>query len=158
MIDLLHRAAGAQEPTEPAGLLQLPAEQGDLAHDLGLLQRLLDEGPEPARVHGLREVVVHPTLHGRDRRVHGGVAGQDDHGRGRVVLLKRARQSEPVHAGHDEVRDHQIGAEGERALKRLFAVARGLDLVSPAGEQGGEAIDGVGVVVGHEYFVCHGRA
>jgi hypothetical protein len=49
-----------------------------------------------------------------------------------------------------------IRAEGERQLIR-FSPSRGFDLVSPARQKRGQAIERVGVVVGHEYFVCHGR-
>ena len=157
VMDLLHRAAGAEETAEPARFFELATEEGHLAHDLRLLERLLDERPEPARLHRLGDVVVDPALHRRHRGIHGRVPGEDDHCGGRAVLLKGAGEGQAVHPGHHEVRDHQIRPDRERALEGLVAVVRLLDLVSPAGQQCGETIERVGVVIGHKNSLCHGR-
>jgi hypothetical protein len=85
------------------------------------------------------------------------VPGEDDHRGGGAILLEGAGEGQTVHPGHDQVGDHQIRPERERPLEGLIAVARLLDLVSPAGQQCGETIERVGVIVGDKNAVCHGR-
>ena len=86
------------------------------------------------------------------------MAGEDDHGRRGQVLLERPRERQAIHARHHEVGDDEIRAEGEGALKRLVAVSRLLDLVSPAGEERCEPFECIGVVVRNKDSVCHGAA
>ena len=133
-VDFAHRRARAEQEPHAAHLLELPAQHGDLARDLGLLDRLVEQRPQPARLDRLGHVVVGALTHGRHRGLDAGMAGEQDGDGVGELRAHRLEHAEPVRPRHYEIRDHHRGPEGPRSLDRLVPVLRALHFV-PEGRQ-----------------------
>ena len=144
---LPHHGGAGDEPPEGAALAQLAPQPVDLARRLGPVQRSLEENLEARGVERLGQVVVGALLHRLDRALDGALAGEHDDRRLGVVGPQGREEGEAVHAGHDEVADHDGGRLLGRALQRLDAVAGARDLVPPQSEEVGESLAGDVVIL-----------
>ena len=93
---------------------------------------------QPLRLDRLGQVVVGAFLDRFDRRFDGALRGQNDDGVIAAVVLERAQQFEAAHARHHQVADDDGRAEDGNALKRLFAVARGIGRKAPCTHELGQ--------------------
>ena len=101
-------------------------------HGLVFLHLLLgarETGEDVVDLEGLREVVEHALLHRLNRRLHGGVGGEQDHGHGRMELVHLLEERHAVHRRHAQVGDHDVNATRTYDIERGVSIARGLDLV-----------------------------
>ncbi len=138
-IDLLHGRAGSEDRSESAAFPELPSEQGHLALHGTALHRFVEQHPEPTRVHRFGQIVVGAFPHGRYRRLHGGMPGeQDDHGIW-IHFGKRLEKSHAVKGGHDKIGNDHGRPELRRLFKGILAIDGLLDLVAPARQQIGQA-------------------
>src|SRR5262245_41144583 len=155
-IDLLHRRARAQDGAETTTLPKLPAQECHLALDFPALHRLVEEDPQAPWVHRLGQVVVGPLAHGRDRRLHRRVTGEQDDHRVRVDFVERLQERDPVQGRHHQIGDDDGGAEGGGPLESLFPIDGLLDLVSPGRQQIRQRGACGFVVVSDQNAVFHG--
>ena len=154
-VDLLHGRAGAHELAQAPDLSDPSPQQDDLAERFPFLRSLGNERLEPAHVYGLHQVVVGAFLHGGHRAVDAALPREQDDAHEGKLLLQRLEKREAVELRHDEIGDDDRGQEDGGFLKSLLAVARLLDLVSPAGEQGRQPLAGSGFVVCDQNSQCH---
>ena len=112
--DRLHLGAVAPEQERPVLVVaQLPPQLGDLRHQLGLLDLLLDSDVEldfsqPFGVVGLDHVVGGAEAERLDDRRRLLAARQHDHLQVGLGRLQRLQRLDPVHAGHHHVEQHDV--------------------------------------------------
>ncbi len=131
--------------------LQLAPEPRDVAQRVLALGHVREECAKTLRLDRLRQVVVCPFLHGRDRRVHAALSRDEHEGQIRQLILEAAQQIEPVHPRHDHVgKDHGRPVGGD-LLEPFLAVGRVIGFVSPGTDQFGQTAPGCGVVFNDEH-------
>ena len=107
--DREHRGAFAHQVVEAVFLLEALAQHPGLGQEAPPLEGALDHELQLLDVHGLREVVLRPELHGPDRVLDRPIGRHDhDHGRG-MHLADSAQELDPVHPGQAEVGEHEVG-------------------------------------------------
>jgi hypothetical protein len=94
--------------------------------------------PQHVQVQGLDQVVVGPGLERLHGGFHRGIGGHDQDRHGRIVVLDRAQDLDPVHSGHAHVGDHQIAGPFAQGLQGRRAAGRPLDPVSPSRKHRGQ--------------------
>ena len=85
--------------------LQLAPEELQLLRRASQLQRLRNPHAEEIDVERLLQEIQHAGLHRLHRDGHGGLAGDDEDGRGHALLPKAAHHLHAVHAGQHVVGD-----------------------------------------------------
>src|SRR5712691_10736603 len=131
--------ARSEDRSEPTAFPELPSEQGHLALHGTALHCFVEQHPEPTRVNRLGQIVVGAFPHGRYRRLHGGMPGEeDDHGIW-IHFGERLEKSHAVKSGHDKIGNDHGRTELRRFFKGIFAIDGLLDLVAPARQQIGQA-------------------
>ncbi len=153
---LPHDGSAGDETPEGATLAQLAPQPMDLARRLGPVQGSLEEDLEARGVEWLGQVVVGALLHRLDRALDGALAREHDDRRVGVVGPQGREEGETVHAGHDEVTDHDGGRLLRRALQRLDAIPGARDLVPPESEEVGEPLAGGVVILDDQNTMAHG--
>ena len=124
-------------------------------HGLVLLHLLLgarEAGEDVVDLERLREVVEHALLHRLDRRLHGGVGGEQDHGHGRMELVHLLEERHAVHRRHAQVGDHDVNATRTHDVERGVSIARGLDLVLVRFQQTLEQQENPRLVIDKKYL------
>gem|GEM_PF-2339635 len=149
-VDATHRGRSADHRALRALLPQRVAKRRHLLQRRHLLDHAVDEDIQPRRIDGLLQEIVGALANGLDRGVDRSAPGEDDHGHVAELLANRAEQPQPVHAGHHQVGDHQIGLPLQRAPERLRAVRGLLHRVPPAAEELGQRLPRVRLVVSDE--------
>ncbi len=151
-VDLLHRAARAEQPFEAGAvaLVDVAAQVLGLEAQLAALDGARDHVGERVEVDRLREVVLRALadrLHrGRDlaERRH------DDHREVAVLIVEALEELDAVHLRHAQVGDDDIRRPLRRAGEGGRAVLRERDVVSLLPQQLLEACPGAGLVVDDE--------
>ena len=126
---VLHRPALAEDPLEPLVDLQFAPQQGVLAHQRRALPDLAQDHLQLIGRERLAEVVGGALLHGLDGRVHGGMAGDDDHFGGDPGRLDLAEDLHAVDARHLQVQEDHVEVAGEGRLEAGLRVLAALHLV-----------------------------
>jgi len=110
------------------------------AHRFALLfrERTREDGLELQHVHRLSQIGEGTLLGGIAQMVEVPVRGEENDGQGRLLIMERVQELEPVHGGHDEVRDHRARVHLGDLLESGPPVRGRLDLVAPGGEQGSQ--------------------
>ena len=84
----------------------------------------------------------------------GALGGEQDDGdvgfEAGALFGEAGKKADAVEAGHFQVGDDDGGVPGEDFLPAFDAVARGFSAVAPAGDELGEAHEGVGLVFDDE--------
>ena len=144
----------ADHGAEDAGFAQAAAGDFELDFGFALAGGVGEDVAEAGGVDGLEEEVVSAELHGLDGDGDGALGGEeDDGGVGFEVgafFGEAGEQADAVEAGHLEVGDDDGGVPGEDFLPAFDAVARSISAVAPAGDELGEAHEGVGLVFDDE--------
>ena len=118
------------------------------------LQRALHRQLQLVEVAGLEQVVGGAGLERADGRLHGAVAGEDDHlagGRSPDALEQR----EPVLRRQPQVHHQHVGLAGEEALLELRAVLGLRHAIPRRGQLAAEAGAEGCVVVDHQHVRAH---
>ncbi len=102
----------ADDAAQMAGACQLALELAGMSAQAAMRNRSLDgEQEQVGHGKGLLDIIVGPEPHGIYRRLHGGVAGHDDHRQLQRALAELCQQAQAVQiAGHDQVGEHDIEA------------------------------------------------
>ena len=146
--DAVEAAAFADAVEQPAG---------NAARERGLAA---DDAPQERRdlLGGLRlQQVAGGTRPDRRQEVLLGVRRREDDDLAvRRLLSDAGQRGEPVHPGHGQVEEHEIGLQPLCGGDRLLAVGRVADdLEALLREQGGEGIPGQGMVVDEQDALGH---
>ena len=132
--DVLHRPAFADDPLEALVDLQFAPQENVFAHQRGSLPDFAEDQLELIGRERLAEVVGGALLHCFDGRIHGGMAGDDDHLGGDAGGLDFSEDLQPVHARHLQVQEDQVEVAGEGRLQAGLGVLAALHLVPVRGE------------------------
>ena len=92
-----------------------------LAHERGVLGRLVEDDAQLVDVERLGDVVESTELHGADRRLHGLGSRQHDDRHARIAAPHLLEQLEAVHARHDDVEEDDVERPGRERLQRVGA-------------------------------------
>lgn len=90
------------------------------------LQGIADRDRDPFRAGRLDEKVDRPGPHGRDHRLDPAGRGQHDDRKVDLLALQGLEGLHPVHAGHDQIQQHDIDTRGGHAIEGRLAAFRGL--------------------------------
>ena len=108
VVDPLHGGRGAHHRPEAAEVAQLGAQRGDRLLELAGLLDAGEQRLEAPQVDGLGQVVEGAETQGLDRRLDGGLAGDQDHLDGRL-LEQLLEQLGAAAVGEHEVREDDVG-------------------------------------------------
>jgi hypothetical protein len=147
---VLHRRRAADDVVEAVFLGQARPEEARLGAEPTGRHLALDHDGQLADVHRLRQVVARARAHRPHRRLDLAEGGHDDDRQVRVALPDLSEQLNPVHAGHLEIRHHQIGRELLHLAQRLEPVRRRLDGVAVVAQKLEERVARVDLVVDDE--------
>ena len=123
LVDLQHGLAAPHHVVEPVAVPQPAAQRPVLHGELAVLQRPGHHDLDGVDVVGLGEVVGGAAADGLHRAVDVPEGGDQDDRRVRGALPEGVDDLEPVHLGHADVGDHQVGrVSGVEGRDRLPAV------------------------------------
>ena len=156
LVELFHRRARPHHGPEASAFGELSLAARDLFISCRALERALEHLAELSGIDGLGQVVERALFH----RFHGGrdaPFGSQHHDREAIELGREAgEQAEPIHAGHDEIRDHDLGSKRVGLLQTFNAVGCGVGLVTPAAHELGQPPPRPGFIV-DDQDACHGQ-
>ena len=150
--DVKHRGAGGDEVLEPVAQRHLGLLRDDDRVVLDARLGSLDGRQHLVDLEGLGYVVEGAAFHRVDRRLDGGIGGEQDHGKLRLEGLDRADQLQPVHRRHPQIRDDQVDSAFADDLERLVAVLGRHGLVSVGLEKTLQEDQNPNLVVHYQYF------
>ena len=154
--ELLHLGALADHVAERVAELDLAPQALVLPAEPPLLQGLAHHQLQLVDLEGLDQVVVGAFLQGLDRGLGGGEGGDDHHRHRLAELLEAPQHLEPVHAGHLEVDEGEVGGRLGHGLERLGAGRRGDHLEAVPAERDRQELAEALVVVDDEDALDHG--
>ena len=146
--------AVADDPAEAALFAQLTAKLPHLAQRVLALHRLLQQDPQPLRIHGLAQVVVGAVLDCLDGAFDGPLRRQQDEGDVGELVLQRAQQIVAAHPRHHEVAHDDRRTKAGDLAERVFAVGRLVGLVAPGLHELGEADARRGIVFDDQHALA----
>ena len=149
------RVMGERHAVAPVAedLPQVLAQLAVIVHDEDprLALRPVDQVEQPRQLDRLREHVPDPGPQGLLRRGAAGV-GRDEDGDGPgAELLDLAVEGQAVHARHPEVQEHDVVGPLVDELESRRAVIRAVNPVAEVGEDVGQVVAGIRLVVDDEH-------
>ena len=139
-IYLLHALRLANQLAEAALLLQLMAQEADLARQRLLLDRFLEQHLQPRGVDGLGEIVERAAAHGFHGGLHRPLSGHEQHDRRPARFLQLLEERESIHLGQHEVCHDDGWMLALHEAQCFLAGARRLDLVAPLSDEPRKAV------------------
>ena len=110
-------------------------------------QRVLYGGEQLILVDGLGEKAEHPGAGGLNGIGNGAVGGHDDDRQPQPLGLDPLEQRQPVHAGHAQIAQHQIGPLLAKPVQRPFGTVGGIHLIALAAQAHAHQLEQAGIVI-----------
>src|SRR4030095_4791540 len=120
-----------------------------------LLEDIFDRLHENIRLDGLHDETIRAEAHAEGGVLGVGISGRvkDEWDKPRLVAaFELAAELEAVHSRHEDIRDDQIVIVALGKVKRVNAVAGGINLVAVTAEQGLEHVQILGLVIDTKDF------
>src|SRR5580692_450895 len=149
---LLHFLRGPNQTSERSRVSQFPPR--DFKFEASAKQRrgILQDGPEPAGVDGLGDVIVSPHAHGLYRAVNGSLSRDHDDRNCFTVIGDTFEQFQTAHARHLEIGYDERWRPRGNLFQALRAVLGSLSAIAPRRDQFCESGTLVLFVFDDQYF------
>ncbi len=113
-------------------------------------QRMLYGGEQLVLVDGLGQKTEYPGAGRLNGIGNGAVGGHDDDRQPQPLGLDPLEQRQPVHAGHAQVAQHQIGPLLTQPVQRPFGAVGGIHLITLAAQTHAHQLEQAGIIINQQ--------